>query len=71
MTATDLSEDATGDKWVKYMDVLPGQTYYIIVNNHRETANGFKLSWGGTATLSSPFTDPNIQPHPFIPPGIP
>ncbi|PWW29871.1 T9SS type B sorting domain-containing protein [Chryseobacterium sp. AG844] len=71
MTSTDLSETATGDKWVKYMDVLPGQTYYIIVNNHRETANGFKLSWGGTATLSSPFTDPNIQPHPFVPPGIP
>ncbi|UCA61840.1 gliding motility-associated C-terminal domain-containing protein [Chryseobacterium rhizoplanae] len=71
MTATDLSENASGDKWVKYLTVSPGQTYYLIVNNFSQTANGFKLSWGGTATLYSPFTDPNIQPHPFMPPGTP
>ncbi|KPE51584.1 T9SS type B sorting domain-containing protein [Chryseobacterium indologenes] len=71
MTATDTTEGAGGDKWVKYLDVLPGQTYYIVINNHRETADGFQLSWGGTATLSSPFTDPNVQPYPFNPPGLP
>lgn len=71
MIATDLCENASGDKWVKYMDVLPGETYYLVVNNHSESANGFKLQWGGTATLASPFTDPNLQPYPFHPPGIP
>ncbi|NIF05529.1 gliding motility-associated C-terminal domain-containing protein [Chryseobacterium sp. Tr-659] len=71
MVATDLCEDSGGDKWVKYMDVLPGETYYLVVNNWSESANGFKLVWGGTATLTSPFSDPTIQPHPFNPPGIP
>lgn len=71
MPSTDLCDVVGGDRWAKYIDVLPGETYYLIVNNHSESANGFKMSWGGTATLSSPFSDPNIQPHPFIPPGIP
>lgn len=70
MTSTDLCDLVGGDKWAKYMDVLPGETYYLIVNNHSESANGFIMKWGGTATLASPFTDPNIQPHPFIPPGV-
>ncbi|REC48947.1 T9SS type B sorting domain-containing protein [Chryseobacterium pennipullorum] len=71
MTSTDLCDVVGGDKWAKYMDVLPGETYYLIVNNHSQSTNGFKLVWGGTATLASPFTDPAIQPHPFNPPGIP
>lgn len=71
LTATDTTEGAGGDKWVKYLDVLPGQTYYIVINNHRKTDDGFQLAWGGTASLSSPFTDPNVQPYPFNPPGLP
>ncbi|MGN7865327.1 T9SS type B sorting domain-containing protein [Chryseobacterium sp. 22458] len=71
MTATDLCDPVGGDRWAKYMDVLPGETYYLIVNNHSLSANGFKMQWGGTATLSSPFTDPAVQPYPFNPPGQP
>jgi gliding motility-associated-like protein len=71
MTATDLCDPVGGDRWAKYMDVLPGETYYLIVNNHSQSTNGFKLAWGGTATLSSPFSDPAVQPYPFIPPGVP
>lgn len=71
MTATDLCDPVGGDRWAKYLDVLPGETYILIVNNHSKSTNGFKLSWGGTATLASPFTDPNVQPHPFNPPGVP
>lgn len=61
--------------YCKYMDVLPGQTYYLFIDNWvsstSSTTAPFSLTWGGTATLASPFTDPTIQPHPFNPPGIP
>ncbi len=69
MTATDTSENAGGDGWVRYMDVLPGEIYYMIVDNFSANANGFVLTWGGTATLASPFNDPALQPNPFIEPG--
>ncbi|MEY8758534.1 T9SS type B sorting domain-containing protein [Chryseobacterium tongliaoense] len=71
MTSTDTTENAGGDGFVKYMDVLPGETYYLYIDNFSDTVYTFNLVWGGTATLASPFTDPTIQPHPFIPPGIP
>lgn len=71
MTTTVLCDPASGDKWAKYIDVLPGETYYLCVNNWSESANGFRLAWGGTSSLSSPFSDPNVQPHPFNPPGQP
>lgn len=72
MTATDTTEGpGFGDGFVKYMDVLPGETYYLYVDNFSPTVYSFDLTWGGTATLASPFTDPTIQPHPFIPPGNP
>jgi len=70
MTATDLTEGAGGDGFCRYLDVIAGETYYLIVDNFSANTNGFVLSWGGTATLSSPFTSA-VQPHPFIPPGAP
>lgn len=61
--------------YCKYMDVLPGQTYYLFIDNWvsstSNTTAPFSLTWGGTATLASPFTDPALQPHPFITPGVP
>lgn len=61
--------------YCKYMDVLPGQTYYLFIDNWvsstSTTTAPFSLTWGGTATLASPFTDPNIQTYPFHPPGVP
>ncbi|MCW3162405.1 gliding motility-associated C-terminal domain-containing protein [Chryseobacterium oryctis] len=61
--------------YCKYLDVLPGQTYYLYIDNWvgagSTTTAPFSLTWGGTATLASPFTDPAIQPHPFSPPGNP
>lgn len=61
--------------YCRYLDVLPGETYYLFIDNWvsstSSTTAPFSLTWGGTATLASPFTDPAIQPKPFIPPGIP
>lgn len=65
MTSTDLFETPGGDRWVKYLDVLPGETYYLCVNNWSQSTWGFLLTWGGTATLASPFNDPSIQVAPF------
>ncbi|KFF22158.1 T9SS type B sorting domain-containing protein [Chryseobacterium sp. JM1] len=58
-------------EWSPYMNVLAGQTYYLIIDNHRNSDDGFRLIWGGTATLSSAFNNPTLAPNPFIPPGIP
>ncbi len=61
--------------YCKYLDVLPGQTYYLYIDNWVDVFNPtmapFSLTWGGTATLASPFTNPNIQTQPFAPPGAP
>ncbi|WP_326982400.1 gliding motility-associated C-terminal domain-containing protein [Chryseobacterium sp. MYb264] len=76
MTSTIIS--AAGGSYTpycQYMDVLPGQTYYLYIDNWVDAINPtmapFSLTWGGTATLASPFIDPAIQPHPFNPPGSP
>lgn len=50
------------------LNVTAGQVYYLVVDNFSHNANGFSLSWGGTATLTSPFNS-TIQPNPFIAPG--
>ncbi|MCW3169135.1 T9SS type B sorting domain-containing protein [Chryseobacterium sp. 09-1422] len=61
--------------YCQYMDVLAGQTYYLYIDNWvgagSTTTAPFSLTWGGTATLASPFTDPTLQPNPFSPPGLP
>ncbi|MCU7618910.1 T9SS type B sorting domain-containing protein [Chryseobacterium sp. PBS4-4] len=61
--------------YCQYMDVLAGQTYYLYIDNWvgagSTTVAPFSLTWGGTATLASPFTDPALQPQPFVPPGLP
>ncbi len=58
-------------EWSPYMQVQAGETYYLVVDNFRSSPDGFKMTWGGTATLSSAFNDPVLAPNPFIPPGIP
>ena len=67
----DLTGQDTDDAWSAYMDVVAGETYYLVVDNYLSTANGFSLAWGGTANISSPFTDPTLTPFPFVPPGQP
>ncbi|WP_419869093.1 T9SS type B sorting domain-containing protein [Chryseobacterium sp. CT-SW4] len=67
---TTLTGTATNGTWSAYMDVLPGETYYLVVDNYSHTTNGFSLTWGGTATLASAFNDPTLAPNPFIPPGV-
>ncbi|MBK1894456.1 T9SS type B sorting domain-containing protein [Chryseobacterium paridis] len=53
------------------MNVTAGETYVLLVSNYSTNVFGFSLTWGGTATLASAFTDPALTPFPFIAPGVP
>lgn len=68
-TAANPSEGAGGPPFSSQLNVLAGQTYFLVVDNFSSSANGFSLTWGGTATLASPFNDPALTPNPFIAPG--
>ena len=72
LTETNPNGGPTGfTQWSSFMNVLAGETYFLIVDNYSSTANGFSLNWGGTATLTSAFNNPALTPHPFVTPGIP
>ncbi|CAD7804218.1 hypothetical protein CHRY9390_01192 [Chryseobacterium aquaeductus] len=62
---------AVNGQWSGFMNVLPGEVYYLVIDNFSNSPNGFTLSWGGTATLASPFNDPALITNPFIAPGLP
>ncbi|MEN5309388.1 T9SS type B sorting domain-containing protein [Chryseobacterium cucumeris] len=66
-----VTSSMNNGKWSPYMDVLVGQTYYLVIDNFSRSVNGFSLEWTGTASLSSAFNDPVLSPNPFIAPGIP
>lgn len=72
MTATALCDQVIGGTgYAKYVDVVAGETYILVVDNYSTTVYTFSLVWGGTATLASAFSDPTLQPHPWVPPGVP
>ncbi|WP_027380433.1 T9SS type B sorting domain-containing protein [Chryseobacterium daeguense] len=69
---TGLSSTETGDQWEPPLNVVAGETYYLLIDNYiPNNPYGFSLTWGGTASLSSAFTDPTLAPNPFLPPGDP
>jgi len=72
-TGLQLGLTANSGAWSPAMNVVAGESYYLIVDNWSgaNAALAFSMTWGGTATLTSPFNDPAIQPNPFNPIGIP
>jgi hypothetical protein len=50
--ATDFSEDVYGDKFTAPLNVVAGQTYYIMVDEWSPTGAGYSLTFGGTAVMS-------------------
>ncbi|ULC58713.1 T9SS type B sorting domain-containing protein [Flaviramulus sp. BrNp1-15] len=57
-TSNDTSEGpgSDGDSFVKWLDVLAGETYFIVID--RPIGNSpFSLEWTGTAQFSDPPTD--------------
>jgi gliding motility-associated-like protein len=56
--ANDFSETAAGDGYVRWLDVTPGETYYILVDNFSASSVGFNLEWTGNAVLNCNVTLP-------------
>src|SRR5690554_7993824 len=50
--ATDLSEDAFGNKWVAPLNVQAGEIYILLIDNYSISNNPFDLEWDGTAGLA-------------------
>ena len=74
MNLTNTNTSSGGgntNPYCRYLDVLAGQTYFLYLDNWSPTVFSFNLTWGGTATFVSPFTNPALAPNPFIPPGNP
>jgi hypothetical protein len=70
LTATNVTDSASGTGYCMFLTVQPGESYYLIVDNYSQNTNGFGLTWGGTATLASSFDNPGVQPNPIIAPGV-
>ncbi len=49
--AADLSENAFGDGFVRSIDALTGEEYYILIDNFLRNNQGFNIEFTGTATL--------------------
>jgi hypothetical protein len=52
--AVDPSEGVAGDQWVSPVNVVAGETYYVLINGWSAAAgsNGFQMNWTGTAGLT-------------------
>jgi hypothetical protein len=54
LTSADLSEGAGGDRYVRYIDALAGQTFLLYVDRFSSINTPFALSWnlGGGADIN-------------------
>jgi hypothetical protein len=71
-TAVDLSEFAGGDRWVRYLDVLPGEWYMVYINQFSTLDLHFAMNWqlqGGAslACLEAPVADFTGPVAPVLP----
>jgi gliding motility-associated-like protein len=65
LTSTDITEDAgcddpNKDNYVRYLDMVADETYGLLINNFTSTGNGFKIEFGGSATLKGAEPEMNI-----------
>jgi hypothetical protein len=51
-TATDLSESAVGDKWVRFINALEGEVYILYISNWSQSGLSFSLDWNPQMTAS-------------------
>ena len=58
LTSTDLEEDlnceANEDGFVRFIDMIAGNSYALMVNNFSNTGVGFNMEWGGTGDFLGP-----------------
>lgn len=58
LTSTDISENfncnAGEDGFCKYIDMVQGKAYTLIINNFSNSGSGFAIEWGGTGEFQGP-----------------
>ncbi|MBK7427632.1 MAG: HYR domain-containing protein [Saprospiraceae bacterium] len=60
--AIDNSEDVGGDQWVAPLDVIAGESYYILINRITNTPPGFNFTFTGTAVIADCNTEDQTDP---------
>lgn len=67
LTSTDIEEDlncdAGEDGYVRFIDMVEGESYILVVNNFTESGNGFRIQFGGTGEFLGPELDLDIAPN--------
>ncbi len=63
-TDTDEQPGCNGgnNNFVAPIDMVPGTSYALIINNFSNTGNGFTIEFGGTGTFQGPTADFNSSP---------
>ncbi|MEZ5002960.1 MAG: gliding motility-associated C-terminal domain-containing protein [Chitinophagales bacterium] len=56
--SNDNSEGVNGNGFVRWLNVNPGETYYILIDNYSSSNQGFSLTWNGNASLNCDVTLP-------------
>ncbi|HMX39138.1 MAG TPA: gliding motility-associated C-terminal domain-containing protein [Saprospiraceae bacterium] len=58
LTDTDLTHgpgcNAGDNNFLRFMNLVAGRTYALVVNNFTSSGNGFQVEWGGTAQFVGP-----------------
>ncbi len=66
LSSSDLVEDFNcnpgEDLYVKFIDMVAGKSYGLLINNFDNTGIGFKMDWGGTGEFEGPVPDFEIAP---------
>ncbi len=60
--AIDNSENVAGDQWVAPLDVIAGESYYILINRILNTPPGFNFTFTGTAVITDCNTEDQTDP---------
>ncbi len=62
-SATDTSEDPSGDGFVSELNVQAGETYVLLIDNFSNNNQGFGIDWTGSANIAG---EPEIN-DPVVP----
>lgn len=67
-----ISVSAGGPNQCQPMNVVAGETYVLVINNHDGVIGGYTLSFGGTAVVFDiiPPAPVSIDPFPCTPPSV-
>jgi len=65
-TSTDIEENLNCDRgedgFCKYIDMVQGKAYTMIINNFTNSGSGFSIEWGGTGEFLGPDANFSINP---------